>query len=91
MYELILILHILVCATLVIVILIQAGKGAGLGIMGGGTSENLFSAPSGSLFLRKLTAGLAIAFICTTLLLTILQGRKTTRSVMERVASQQAQ
>jgi preprotein translocase subunit SecG len=69
-----------------VIVLIQSGKSGGLGgIFGGGSNEALFSAPSGSTFIRKLTVGFAIAFICTTLLLTILGSRKHTRSVIQRV------
>jgi preprotein translocase subunit SecG len=83
-------LHIITTIFLIVTILIQSGKGGGLGVFGGGgMSENLFSAPSGSDFVRKSTMGFAIAFVCTTLLLTVLQNKRTTRSVMERVPMQQ--
>ncbi len=91
MYGLILTLHILVSLVLIVVILIQSGKGAGLGGIFGGGSDALFSAPSGSAFLRKLTVGLAIGFMCTTLFLTVLQSRKSGRSVLERVGVPQQQ
>ncbi len=91
MYGLILTLHVLVSIVLVVVILIQSGKASGLGGIFGGGNEALFSAPSGNLFLKKLTAGLAIAFICTTLLLTILQTRRSSSSVLQRVGIPQTQ
>lgn len=91
MYELILTLHILICLILIVIVLIQTGKGAGLGGIFGGGNEALFSTPSGSAFVRKATAGLAIAFLCTTIILTILQNKRTGRSVFERVATSQGQ
>ncbi len=91
MYGLILTLHILICVILVIVILIQSGKSGGMGGIFGGGTESLFSAPSGNLFLKKVTAGLAIAFICTTLLLTILETRRSSSSVLQRVGVPQTQ
>lgn len=91
MYGLILFLHVLICVILVVVVLIQTGKGSGLGVFGGGSSENIFSAPSGSSFLRKVTIGLSIGFLFTTILLTIIHNRRTGRSVMERVGTQQGQ
>lgn len=91
MYELILTLHVLICLGLVVVILIQAGKGAGISGMFGGGSDALFSAPSGSAFLKKVTVGLAVGFVCTTLFLTILHTRRSGRSVLERVPIQQPQ
>ena len=62
----------------------DAARGAG-GLFGGGSNDALFSAPSGSSFIRKLTIGFAIAFFCTTLLLTVLGSRKNTRTVLQRV------
>ncbi len=92
MYGLVLILHILVCLILIVVVLIQMGKAGGMGgIFGGGGTDALFSAPSGNIFMKKVTVGLAIAFFCTTLLLTILQSRRNTRSVIQRVGIPQAQ
>ena len=91
MYELILGLHVLICAVLMTVILIQAGKGAGISGMFGGGSDALFSAPSGSAFLKKVTVGLAVGFVVTTLFLTILHTRRSGRSVLERVPIQQQQ
>ena len=86
MYGLIFTLHVIVCVLMVIVVLIQAGKSAGMGgLFGGGGMDTLFSAPSGTTFIRKVTIGLAIGFVCTTLLLTILGNRLSTRSVIERV------
>ena len=90
MYALMLTLHILICIVLVIVVLVQSGK-SGMGIFGGGSSDALFSAPSGSAFIKKLTAGLAIAFIATTLILTFLHSRRTSRSVIQRVGVPQTQ
>ncbi len=86
MYMLFIVLHVLVCAVLILVVLLQTGKGAGLGgIFGGGSNEALFSAPSGSAFMKKLTLGLAIGFVCTAIALTILHSRRSGRSVIERV------
>ena len=86
MYGLLLTIHILICLILVIIVLVQSGKSGGMGgIFGGGSNDALFSAPSGSLFVKKLTIGFAIAFICSTLLLTALHTKKTTRSVIQRI------
>ncbi len=91
MYELVLGLHVVICAVLIVVILIQAGKGAGLSGMFGGGSDAVFSAPSGSAFIKKVTVGLAVGFAITTLFLTILHTRRSGRSVLERVPVQQQQ
>ena len=86
MYTLLLTLHVIVSISLIVVILIQSGRAGGAGgIFGGGSSDALFSAPSGSSFIKKLTAGLAIGFLCTTLFLTALGSRRTGQSVLQRV------
>jgi preprotein translocase subunit SecG len=79
-------IHILVCIGLVLVVLLQAGKGAGLGnIFGGGGSDQLFSAPSGSAFVRKLTTIMALIFLFTSVTLTLLSSRRSQRSLMESI------
>jgi preprotein translocase subunit SecG len=82
MYAAMLSMHIVVCLLVILVVLIQSGKGAGLSnVFGGGGGDALFSAPSGSLFIRKLTTGLAIAFFMTSLTLTYLAARRGMRTV----------
>lgn len=79
MYITLMTLHVIVCALVVFIVLIQSGKGAGLSNVfgGGGGGDALFSAPSGSMFIRKLTTGLAVAFFLTSLLLTYMSARRT--------------
>jgi preprotein translocase subunit SecG len=75
-------LHILVCLLVILVVLIQSGRGAGLqNVFGGGGGDALFSAPSGSSFIRKLTTGLAVSFFITSLGLTYLAARRGMRTV----------
>src|SRR3954467_4961537 len=86
MYGFLVFLHIIVCIGLVMVVLFQAGKGAGLGnLFGGGGGDQLFSAPSGSAFIRKLTTGMALVFLFTSLSLTIVTSQRTNRSLLEQV------
>ena len=86
MYSLIVFVHILVCIGLILVVLFQAGKGAGLGnLMGGGGGDQLFSAPSGTAFIKKLTTIMAIIFIVTSISLTLLTGRRSRSSLMEQI------
>lgn len=86
MYGILVFLHILICIGLILLVLFQAGKGAGLGnLFGGGGGDQLFSAPSGSAFMRKLTTGMAIGFLFTSISLTILTSRRNSRSLLERM------
>ena len=63
MYAFLIVVHVLVCIFLILTILLQAGKGAGVGAaFGGGSSQTLFGASGGSTFLSRLTTGAAVAF-----------------------------
>lgn len=86
MYGFIVFVHMIVCVGLILVVLFQTGKGAGLGgLFGGGGGDQLFSAPSGSAFLRKTTTGMAIVFVLTSISLTILASHRAQRSLMEQI------
>jgi len=63
-------LHIVTCLSLVIVVLIQRGKGADMGAMlGGGGSQTVFGARGAGNFLTRLTTSAAILFMVTSLTL----------------------
>jgi len=86
MYGFIVFIHLIVCVGLILVVLFQAGKGAGLGnLFGGGGGDQLFSAPSGSAFIRKVTVGMALTFILTSVTLTILASQRHQRSLLEQI------
>lgn len=82
LFSLVLSVHVVACVFVILAVLLQSGKGAGMsGLFGGGGSDAVFSAPSGTSFIKKVTAGLAISFFVTSLLLTYLGSRRGTRSV----------
>src|SRR5512147_923903 len=77
MYTLIVILHVIVSVALILVILLQTGKGADIGaVFGGGSSQTLFGSSGPTSFLSKLTAGAAIVFMFTSLFLAYFAGRR---------------
>jgi len=77
-----LIIHILICLSVILIVLVQSGKGGGMGgIFGGGGGDALFSAPSGSQFMRRVTAGFATAFFLTCILMTYIAARQGLRTV----------
>src|SRR3990172_7162927 len=86
MYTASIILHIFVSIFLVIVVLLQAGKGASVGAsFGGSSSQTLFGSAGPATFLGKITAGCAIIFMITSLYLTYMSGVRTTSSIMKDV------
>ena len=83
MLNVILIVHLLIALFLIAVVLLQRSEGGALGIGGGG--GGLVSARGAATALSKVTWALAIAFICTSIILTILAGGRT-ESVLEAPA-----
>ena len=81
------IIHVLICFGLILSILLQAGKGADLGAAFGGSSQTLFGSAGAAPFLNKLTAGVAIAFMITSLSLALLASRTPRSSIMEGKAT----
>ena len=68
MIQLILLFHVLIAITIVGLVLIQQGKGAGLGSgFGGSSSQALFGSRGPASFLMKLTGSLAFLFFATSL------------------------
>jgi preprotein translocase subunit SecG len=75
------VIHILVSMALIFIVLLQHGKGAGIGAAFGGSSQTVFGSTGAAPFLAKLTAAVAILFMVTSLGLTFL-GRQKDASVM---------
>lgn len=64
------VIHLLVCIFLVLVVLLQAGKGGGMGIAfggGGGGSQTVFGSSGAGNFLTRLTSITALIFLLTSL------------------------
>jgi preprotein translocase subunit SecG len=93
---LLVILYILVCLFLILVVLLQQGKGADLaGAFGGGGSQTSFGPRSGTNIMHRMTTVAFVLFVVLCLALAILSGKQR-GSVMEDVvvpvdASDQAQ
>jgi len=85
---LIIILHILVCIALILIVLLQKGKGADMGAAFGGSSQTVFGSAGASSFLTKITTVAAIVFMITSLFLAFLFGKGKSSSIMEGVEAQ---
>jgi preprotein translocase subunit SecG len=83
--------HVLVSVLMIMVILLQTGKGAEIGAaFGGGYSQTLFGSSGPVGFLNKLTTVVATVFMLTSLLLALWAGRvPTTKSLVDTVPQQQ--
>ena len=78
------VIHIVVSVALIMIVLLQTGKGADMGAaFGGGGSQTLFGSTGASTFLSKATTVAAIVFMLTSLSLAYLASHKTSDSIME--------
>ena len=72
MYVFLLIIHVIVCLVLILVVLLQAGRGGGFSdMLGGGQPQSLFGTQTNAFMLRA-TEVCAVLFIITSLSLAIL-------------------
>ncbi len=78
------IIQVIICVLLVIVVLLQFGKGAEAGaMMGSGSSQNIFTSSTKGNFFSKFTTVLAILFMVNSVLLKSLNSRKSQNSVFD--------
>ena len=84
MITLITVIHVFVCVFLILVILLQAGKGGGMGsALGGGGSQSAFGGRGAQTFLGKVTSVSAAIFMLTSL--TLAYNSSHSRSVTDQV------
>ena len=83
MVTLVVILHIIACITLVIVVLLQQGKGADVGAVFGGSSSTVFGSSGAGGVLVQVTAGLAVVFFVTSIFLAYASTKRVTGSIFE--------
>ena len=83
MTTLILSIHVIACVLLIMIVLLQTGKGAGMGAsLGGGSSQALFGGTGPATLLSKVTKGIAIIFMLTSLTLAYRSSHSSQESVM---------
>ena len=85
MYILFVMIHVIVCIALILIVLLQTGKGAEMGAAFGGASQTIFGGAGPAPFLTKITTGAAIIFMITSLLLAYMSARPSSSSIMKDV------
>ena len=84
MFTFLVILYVIICLVLIMVVLVQQGKGADLaGAFGGGGSQQSFGPRGASTFLHKMTSGFFIAFIVVAMALAIYEARPSSSVIKE--------
>jgi preprotein translocase subunit SecG len=76
------VIHVLVSIGLILVVLLQTGK-ADMGAVFGGSSSTIFGSSGAGNFLTKLTTGMAIVFMMTSLTLGYFAGHKPSATIFD--------
>src|SRR5262245_37873533 len=84
------VIHVLACLFLIVVVLLQTGKGADMGAVFGGGSQTLFGSGGAGNLLTKLTTGTAIAFMLTSLILSYAKNHQAGSSLLDRIPTESA-
>ncbi len=69
MFSVIFVIHLIICAAIIGLVLLQQGKGAEAGAVFGSSSDSVIGAGSAPNFIGRLTTGMAISFMVTSILL----------------------
>ncbi len=76
-------LHVTVCLALIVIVLLQMGKGAEVGAsFGAGGSQTILGASGGASFMGKVTAAAAVIFMLTSLSLAYFYGSPASQTIM---------
>ena len=63
----------------------QSGKGSAAGIFGSSNSDSVFAGPTATTFITKLTAGVAVLIMFTSIFLTVSVSKRGMSSVVDKV------
>ncbi len=86
------VIHVIAAVSLILTVLLQAGKGAAMGSgLGAGSSQTMFGSSGAGNFLTKLTTGIAILFMVTSLTLAVFSTQKKTNSLIQGEETEQKQ
>lgn len=81
------VIHIIVAIALILIVLLQTGRGSEIGAaFGGGSSQTLFGSSGSSTFMTKLTTAAVVIFMLTSLSLAYFYGHRD--SSVKRVPAQ---
>ncbi len=83
LYGFIILVHVAASVVLILVILLQAGRGGGLSESFGGSATQTIFGTKTSVFLARATAVCAVVYLCTCLLLAVMTAHRG-RSLVSR-------
>jgi preprotein translocase subunit SecG len=90
-YKLIWAIHVINVLFLIVVVLLQTGKGSEVGFaFGSGAAQTMFGSSGGKTFITRLTIILAVVFMTTSIFLALFQDKKmgTYKGVMDKIKTE---
>jgi preprotein translocase subunit SecG len=85
MYALLIIVHVVASIALVMIVLLQTGKGADMGAAFGGATQTLFGGAGPAPLLGKITTIAAVVFMVTSLSLAYISANPSAGSMVRNV------
>ena len=82
MFTLALIVHIIVSMALILIVLLQFGRGASLGAAFCGSSQTIFGSSGPASFLNKITTVAAVIFMITSMTLAMMSAKRGSGSIV---------
>jgi len=89
MFSVLVFVHVAMCIILILIVLLQTGKGADIGAAFGGASQTIFGSAGPTSFFGKLTTGAAVIFMITSLTLAWWSSNRKAASVIPNVRVQE--
>ena len=86
MTTMILLVHVIVSLALILIVLLQTGKGAEMGASFGGSNQTVFGSRGSATFMSKITTVAAVLFMVTSLTLAYFSSQRMT-SIMKDTAT----
>ena len=83
MIDSLMVLQAIVSVLLIVLVLLQFGKGAEAGLLSGGASESMMTGAQRGNILSKMTVVLAVLFLGNSILLARLQSHTTSKSLLD--------
>ena len=88
MYLALSIVHLIMCFLMILIVLLQTGKGAQMGsAFGSGASQTIFGTRGAATLLSKLTTVAAILFMLTSLSLAVISSQRSASSIIKEESS----
>lgn len=84
----VLVVHVVVAFALILIVLLQSGKGANIGAAFGGSSQTVFGSRGPAGFMSKLTTAAAVLFMLTSLTLSMISAGDRQVTILDDIAPQ---